>query len=61
MAEETVPNSALKTILKLQNLEQAEVFFLLDLCIYHKVVMVAVQASVIFKNQALSNKGITLS
>lgn len=48
MAEETVPKSALKTILKLQNLEQAEVFFLLDLCIYHKVVMVALQASVIF-------------
>lgn len=48
MAEATVTKSILKAILKLQNLEQAEIFFDLGLCMYHKVVMVALQASVIF-------------
>lgn len=48
MAEATVTKSMLKGILKLQNLEQAEVFFDLGFCIYHKVVMMALQASEIF-------------
>lgn len=48
MAEATVTKSILKAILKLQDLEQAEIFIDLGLCIYQKVVMVALQASVIF-------------
>lgn len=54
MAEATVTKSILKAILKLQDLEQAEIFIDLGLCIYQKVVMVALQASVIFWKSSAS-------
>lgn len=48
MAEATVTKSTLKAILKLQNLEQDEIFFDLGSCLYQKGVIVALQASLIF-------------
>lgn len=65
MAEAAVTKSMLKAILKLQNLEEAEVFFGLGLYTHHKVVMVALQVNGengnLLKGQALSNTVIFLS
>lgn len=65
MAEAAVTKSMLKAILKLQNLEEAEVFFGLGLYTHHKVVMVALQVNGengnLLKGQALSNTVIILS
>lgn len=65
MAEAAVTKSMLKAILKLQNLEEAEVFFGLGLYTHHKVVMVALQVNGengnLLKGHVLSNTVIFLS
>lgn len=65
MAEAMVTKSKLKAVLKLQNLEEAEILFGLGLYTHHKVVMMALQANrengSLLKSQAISNTVIFLS